>query len=292
VAQGGSGTREDNPHRKERSTLKTPSVYVPGPARYPRILAYHEISARFQLGVTCIPPRKFREHLRYLREAGFDLVPLRGLAENPPPLAADPHAHIAVTLTFDDGYASFLQEALPLLADAGAPATLFLVTDYIGGYNDWDITFRVNRRRHLDWGMIREIAGRNVEIGSHTCTHRDLTRIPLEEAEQELRVSKQSLEDRLGADVTALALPFGAVNLNIFTLARRLGYREICGGAFGLYGPFPGVLPRLPVYRGDGKRALRRKLDFNALELIRVSCLQHFSRGTRLLKSRRSAALP
>ncbi len=218
-------------------------------------------------------------------ESGYDLIPLRGLAENPPPHSTESNPRIGVTLTFDDGYETFLREVFPLLTDTGAPATLFVITDYVGGYNDWDVTFRVNRRRHLDWMMIREVAGGNIEIGSHTCTHRDLTRIPRGEAERELRVSKQALEDHLGVEVTSLALPFGAVNLEIFALARKLGYREICGGAFGPYGPFPGVLPRIPVYRGDGKRSLRRKLDFNALELLRAFLLQNFSRGTRLLKS-------
>mgnify|MGYP005837731707 CR=1 FL=1 len=219
-----------------------------------------------------------------MREAEFDVVPLRGLAENPPSLSTDPNAPKGVTLTFDDGYESFLSEVFPMLTNAGAPATLFVITGYIGAYNDWDVTFRINRRRHLDWDMIREIAAGNVEIGSHTCSHRDLTRIPRRDALRELRDSKMELEDRLGRAVTSLALPFGAVNLEIFSLARNLGYREICGGAFGLYGPFPGVLPRIPVYRGDGKRTLRRKLEFNALELFRSSLLQNFSWGTRLLK--------
>jgi peptidoglycan/xylan/chitin deacetylase (PgdA/CDA1 family) len=258
--------------------MKTPTVYVPGEARFPRILAYHEVSPQFQLGVTSISPRRFGDHLDFLVDLGLGFVPLRGSSEQFP--------ENAVCLTFDDGYASFLEHVLPLLMARKLPATLFIITDFVGKTNDWDITFGMNRRRHLDWPQVKEISRAGIEIGSHGATHRDLTRLARLEMISDLGESRKTLEDNLGRSITSLALPFGAVNVEVFSCARNLGYKEICGGPPGLRGYFAGVLPRLPVYKGDGVRALGRKIELGLWERSRLLFLRSFSRGTRFLKSR------
>lgn len=257
--------------------MKTPSVYVPGPAVYPRVFAYHEISAQFQLGVTCVHPARFQKHLQFLREAGLSITPLRGLQEQSPTQS--------VCLTFDDGYLSFYQDVFPSLIQGRLPATLFIITDFVGRTNDWDVTLGINRRRHLDWAHIREISTAGIEIGSHTRTHRDLATLSSADLHWELEISRKTLEDQIGKPVTALALPFGAVNVRVFTCARELNYREICGGAPGFHGPFPGVLPRMPVYRWDGRKALQRKLDFQLGECLRLQAWQTCSRLTRVFKN-------
>jgi peptidoglycan/xylan/chitin deacetylase (PgdA/CDA1 family) len=261
--------------------MKTPSVYVPGPVRYPRILTYHEISTRFQLGITGTTPQRFRSHLDDMHNWGFGIIPLRGLSKTSP--------ESGVCLTFDDGYDSFYDEVLPILVERAIPATLFIITRYVGKSNRWDITFGVNRRRHLDWEQIRQIRVAGVEIGSHTGSHFDLTRLSLSEVERELSESRHTLEDRLGEAVTSLALPFGAVNAEVLKLAWAAGYVEICGSLPGLWGPLPGVLPRLPVYRGEGQKSLRRKLEMNMLELLRLGLWHNCSRGTRWIKGGRAS---
>jgi peptidoglycan/xylan/chitin deacetylase (PgdA/CDA1 family) len=257
--------------------VKTPTIYVPGEARFPRILTYHEVSPKFQLGITSISPRRFVDHLEFLMGLGLNFVPLRGLSERFP--------ENALGLTFDDGYESFLAHVLPLLMDRNLPATLFIITDFVGKTNDWDITFGANRRRHLEWPQIKEISRAGIEIGSHSATHSALTRLSPEQMRSELEISKSTIEDRLGIETTSLALPFGVVNADVFSCARSLGYKEICGGPPNLRGYFAGVLPRLPVYRGDGFRALRRKIELTLWERSRLLFLRSFSRGTRFLKS-------
>ena len=162
-----------------------------------------------------------------------------------------------------------------------------MISDYAGRANDWDVTLGLNRRRHLDWDQIREAANRGIEIGSHGRTHRDLSRLAPGELRSELEGSKKTLEDRLGREVSSLALPFGAATLEVFLCARELGYREICGGMpFRPGGILPGVLPRMPVYRGDTARALRRKLEMTLGERLRLNLLQRCSVATRWLKRR------
>lgn len=236
------------------------------------------MSRRFHLGINRVSPQRFRSHLQFLGDSGLSIIPLRGLSEGSPANS--------VCLTFDDGYASFYDEVLPILSEGRLPATLFVISDYIGRANDWDVTLGLNRRRHLDWDQIREAADRGIEIGSHGRTHRDLSRLAPGEMRRELEGSKKTLEDRLGREVSSLALPFGAATLEVFLCARELGYREICGGMPGLKGPLPGVLPRMPVYRGDTTRALRRKLEMTPGERLRLNLLQSCSMATRWLKQR------
>jgi peptidoglycan/xylan/chitin deacetylase (PgdA/CDA1 family) len=258
--------------------MKTPSVYVPGPARYPRILAYHEISSRFQLGITGNTPSRFRSHLEFLRDFGLKIIPLRGLATDSPPNT--------VCLTFDDGYGSFSEEVLSILVEQKIPATIFIITGFVGKFNTWDVSFGFNRRRHLDWSQIRQIHTTGIEIGSHSTSHRDLTHLSASEVEGELADSKKELEDRLGEAVTSLALPFGSVTLEVFSRARRAGYIEICGSVPGWRGPVPGVLPRMPVYRFDSPAALKQKLEMNFVELCRLNLIHACSLGTRWIKGR------
>ncbi len=191
----------------------------------------------------------------------------------------------SLAITFDDGYASFFNEVLPQLTERGIPATLFIITDFVGKENRWDLAWGVNRRRHLTWEEIRAVADAGIEIGSHTRTHRDLTRLPDDERQREIADARKIIEDKLGRKVTSLALPFGSGTADVFRAARKAGFEEICGGVPGIYGPLPGILPRLPVYRGDGKAAIRRKLEWHPLEIVRLKFLQSFSLATRKIKS-------
>ncbi len=226
--------------------------------------------------MTNVSPRALHSHLEFIVSAGFSLIPLRGLADGNP--------ENSVCLTFDDGYASFYDEVLPTLQEFNTPATLFIINNFVGRYNDWDVTFGLNRRRHLDWKQIEDIANAGIEIGSHGCSHHDLTRLSKKDLREELQRSKSEIEDHIGKEVTSLALPFGQASAEVFSAARELGYMEICGKIPGWFGPFPGVLPRVPVYRGDGVNAIRRKLDMNFFEMLRLKTLQGCSRGTRLVK--------
>lgn len=254
-------------------------MYVPGAAHYTRILVYHEISSRFHMGINNVSPKRFLSHLDYLKNSNITVTELRGLAET--------SRQHSVCLTFDDGYLSFYDEVFPILVERGVPATLFVITGYVGRSNDWDVTFGINRRRHLDWGKLREMSDAGLEVGSHGRTHRDLTRLDGVQRRAELEGSKSALEDHLGREVTSLALPFGIGSVDIFKTARECGYKEICGGVPNLLkGPIPGILPRMPVYRWDTVRSIKRKLDLNVFEAVRLKIAQACSHGTRLLKNR------
>ncbi len=113
-------------------------------------------------------------------------------------------------ITFDDGYKDNLLEAAPVLEKYKVPATFFVATDYIGGRTQfpWDAR-RGHRFEFLTVDDLRQMARLGHAIGSHTCSHRDLAQLTIDETEKELSGSRKRLEDWLGKETNAFAYPFG-----------------------------------------------------------------------------------
>jgi peptidoglycan/xylan/chitin deacetylase (PgdA/CDA1 family) len=174
------------------------------------------------------------------------------LAEFADPLPT-PHSPRSFLLTFDDGYASLAQQAYPVLADLGFTATTFLITDYVGKTNAWDVRYTWNRLSHLTWNDIehwRGRGGRGFDFASHGATHRRLTWLSDVAAETELSRSRETLTARLGPEAArAVAYPFGAVDARITGLARNVGFELGFGGVRGNGERLH--LPRIPVYSWD-----------------------------------------
>lgn len=103
------------------------------------VLLYHRVTEleTDPLGLA-VSPRHFREQLLYLKER----FPFRRF-EEPWPRDGEP----SVVITFDDGYADNLHEALPILAECGVPATFFVSTETIGTKREywWDDLERLIR---------------------------------------------------------------------------------------------------------------------------------------------------
>src|SRR5437016_12290051 len=77
----------------------------------------------------------------------------------------------AFLLTFDDGYAGLAQHAYPVLADLGFTATTFLITDYVGANNTWDMRYTWRPLAHLDWRTVEQWRARGFDFPSHTASH-------------------------------------------------------------------------------------------------------------------------
>jgi peptidoglycan/xylan/chitin deacetylase (PgdA/CDA1 family) len=118
--------------------------------------------------------------------------------------------HPAVSLTFDDGFANFYTQAFPILAEYNCRATVFLVPGSCGGVSEWGgqpADFR--SREILSWSKVEELHRAGVQFGAHSMTHPPLASIPPNRARAEILESKNRIEDRIGAEVTAFAYPYG-----------------------------------------------------------------------------------
>jgi len=192
-------------------------------ARSLPIIAYHFVGARehqYSFRDDELPyvtdAATFGDHLAGLVQAGFRAVSLEQVlrSRDLPPKP--------VVLTFDDGHASFADVALGLLAQYGYTATLFMVTDFIG------------RQDYLTREQLGELGQQGIEIGPHGCSHRPLTAIPVSEMRDEVRRSKQVLEEITGRSCGTLALPHGFGSRDVEQAARDAGYEAICTSRFGI----------------------------------------------------------
>jgi peptidoglycan/xylan/chitin deacetylase (PgdA/CDA1 family) len=101
------------------------------------ILMYHRVAElRSDPWRLAVSPSHFAEHLEVLRECGQMLLLARAVKE----MRDGGLRPRAIVMTFDDGYADNLQNALPQLEQYEVPATFFVTTGYIGSGREfwWD----------------------------------------------------------------------------------------------------------------------------------------------------------
>ncbi len=198
------------------------------PARHPGpavpVLMYHWVhpDPGHHLRLYGVTPEAFAWQMTHLRSAGFRAAGLEDLL-----------AHLdgtrtlgprRVVLTFDDGYRDNVEYAGPILADLGWTATIFVVTDHVGGTNAWDASHGDAPRPLLSWDEIRRHDGGVFNFESHSRTHPNLTEIDPAQARDEIEGSRHRLEDELGRRAQVFAYPHGARNHGLDELSRAAGY--------------------------------------------------------------------
>lgn len=169
------------------------------------ILTFHALDDR--PSVISFPPRLFEQGMRRLYDSGYRTVNFSELVEH---LRADkPFPGRSFLITFDDGYQSAYERALPILQRYGFSATVFLTVGNKGSGIGADRLPSMCDRTMLSWGEIREMHRCGIEFGGHTLTHPDLTSISPARINVEVHDSKAIIEDKLGTEVASFAYPYG-----------------------------------------------------------------------------------
>ena len=207
-----------------------------------------------------VRPRDLRRQIGRLRAWGYELVSFGELARR----AAENSAADAAALTFDDGLADNLENLVPLLQAEGAPATVFVVTGWLGQSHPaapWT--------RLLTDTEVLEVSRQGVEIGAHTHTHPDLTTLPRAGAREEFERSRLALQELTGAAVDVAAYPFGNANDDTRAAAREAGLRAACRtlGMGSWRDPFD--LPRQAMENRASDLGLRLKREGRYEALMR-----------------------
>ncbi len=135
--------------------------------------------------------------------------------------------HNPLYLTFDDAYECIYSEAFPICQEVGYRGIIFVITDYIGKLNDWDINFGINRSRHLTKDQLCELSKAGWEIASHGRTHQAHTGMNVGEILRDMRESREIIEDLTGISVFSYTPPFNTFLPNLFELAKNAGYENV-----------------------------------------------------------------
>ena len=163
----------------------------------------------------------FRRHMEELIKIGRPVS-----ARIKMPMKTNDH-YIAVT--FDDGFQSVIEHALPVMADMGIPATIFIPTGYLGTKAGWILDREHSNANEtvMTRTQIADFAGELFLFGSHSVTHSRLSSVTRVQAREELVKSKQALEEIIKSEVDLLSLPYGACDPEVLRLAKLAGYQRV-----------------------------------------------------------------
>ncbi len=213
------------------------------------VLTFHAVDDSGS--VLSIAPRAFRGLMEGILASGHRIVPLSDLLENP----ADPHR---VALTFDDGFSSVAQEALPILQGLQVSATLLLTTGVVGDENRWPSQpAGMPVLPLLGWGDVERLQNAGWEIGAHSVSHPDLRGLQDTDLNAELGECQESIRTRLGCAPRVFAYPYGFLDPRVvsatarhyrFALTTRMGALATRAGEAGAELADPLRIPRVDGY--------------------------------------------
>jgi peptidoglycan/xylan/chitin deacetylase (PgdA/CDA1 family) len=190
------------------------------------ILVYHHVSqsapegspGRRRLTVTA---EIFAEQMQYLQDNGYHVITFSDLADYFEQGRELPT--LPVIISFDDGWETPFEYALPSLEKYHYPATFFVVTDYIG------------RPGFFSWPQLQTLLTDGMTIGSHSRSHPRLNKI-IDSAElwDQIYNSKIILETQLETPVQEFAYPYGSYNAKAVEVVKSAGYRAGRGCCSGI----------------------------------------------------------
>jgi peptidoglycan/xylan/chitin deacetylase (PgdA/CDA1 family) len=131
----------------------------------------------------------------------FPLLGLSALATTIYVLQEEPKPLVAIT--FDDGYQSVLDIAIPELSKRDMTATNYILLDYPGYENLMMEHSEITKFTKAGW-----------EVGSHSINHANMTTLSDSELASQLENSKSELESFIGRKVVSFSSPYGAFDDN------------------------------------------------------------------------------
>ncbi len=227
------------------------------------ILMYHSISDEKEKSHPYYhvntSPAVFDAHMSYLHEKNYSVINLQDLKKSFD--ARD--STKCVVLTFDDGFYDFFTNAFPILKKYNFSATVFLPTGFI--HNE-RLSFK--GKECMTWNEVRHVQSKGINFGSHTVTHLQLNNLSTEEIENEIKLSKNKIEDETGIMVESFSYPYAfpenkEFGITLRTLLKKCGYTNGVTTKIGTAnnGDDTFFQPRLPVNTADDILFFEAKLQ-------------------------------
>jgi peptidoglycan/xylan/chitin deacetylase (PgdA/CDA1 family) len=164
-------------------------------------------------------------------------------------IASVPSHRNAVALTFDDGYANFASDALPILTARQVPVTVFITPGYVGKTNEWDAGSAIPTLELMNWDEVRALPESLVDIGGHGSTHVELKGLDTASLDREVADCATSITEEIMRAPRAFAFPYGAHDQTAMNAVARV-FAFGCTTRFALLeeSDLKYALPRLDMY--------------------------------------------
>jgi peptidoglycan/xylan/chitin deacetylase (PgdA/CDA1 family) len=219
----------------------------------PMILMYHGVADQAEdPNHLCVAPSRFAEQMAWLKRHGLRGVGIGTLVDE---MRAGRRSGL-VGITFDDGYVSVLEAALPELQRQGFTATMFVISGRLGGSNEWD---EGPRWPLMSASQVSELAAAGMEIGSHSATHARLADLDAGQLETEVRDSKARLGELVGVPIRGFAYPYGSMDAAARHAVADAGYDYACAVQTPVRELGIMALPRIYIGQSDDARRMAAK---------------------------------
>ncbi len=195
----------------------------------------------------------------WLKSKGYSTITLNQISEGLQHLPKE--IKRPFILTFDDGYQSVLDHALPVLKELNFQSIIFIVTDYVGKNSYFFERQGGPPYLHASWEELNEASTQGFSIGAHTHTHADLTRTESDIAQVEIKKSKDLIINHLG-NCDHFAYPYGCVNGEVKSWVEEIGFKTAVTTASGMNTNIASLhlLNRFTIGSKTTLRRLKRKL--------------------------------
>jgi peptidoglycan/xylan/chitin deacetylase (PgdA/CDA1 family) len=148
-------------------------------------------------------------------------------------------------LTFDDGNASDLSIALPMLLDRSLTAAFFVIAGRLG------------QPGSLGADDVRALAEAGMTIGTHGMQHRPWRSLDDEGYRNELDEARDLLEAAAGARVDEAACPYGAYDRKALRALKQREFGRVYSVDRRPARPHAWFQPRYVIRRGDSPNTVR-----------------------------------
>lgn len=196
----------------------------------PVLMYHHFVEVGEETSPTTITDEAFEEQMKYLKSLGYNTITEKDIIDfyyNGQELPENP-----IHITIDDGYESNYELAYPILKENEMKATIFIIGSRIDG------EYSLPR---LSWEQVKEMSDSGVvNIQSHTYDlhHKEdiygekvsaMIAYDTEEHHRkiidDLILSKQLIEYKLGKEVLSLAFPYGHYDENTLSAVEEAGFK-------------------------------------------------------------------
>tara|TARA_Y100000768_G_scaffold387512_1_gene379099 strand:- start:1774 stop:2499 length:726 start_codon:yes stop_codon:yes gene_type:complete len=168
-----------------------------------RCLIYHAFGSKLlhdTYGIS-INKNRFEDHIKYLTD-NYRIVETTKIKND-----------LCISISIDDGYAC-TTEAVEILSKYQVPFSLFITSSNIG------------KKQYLsEYDLIQISSIEYAQIGSHGESHKKLGMLSYSDQYNELKNSKEIIENIISKSVLAISYPHGSYNHHTTKIARLCNYQ-------------------------------------------------------------------